>query len=323
MKTQSVVLHTRIDDVETSISSIILNHFPSTVAGLGQIYLSTATGGGCGGGGGSGDVTTANLTSTIAGLGSAGYASTSYVDQKIADLVSSAPALLDTLGEISAALNNDAQIANTLLGNINSETTRATAAENSLRSDLSSVIITAMPSTLSGLGSAGYVSTSGLTSTVAGLGSAGYISTGSLTSNYYTYVQGPGRIGATSNLQINGTNPQLNAWVEDIAASVNSGTAINIDCLYNNYRITMTGNVAASNFTFTSNNIPTGKVFGLNLWIAQDATGSRTLGWPTTVKWPGATAPALTTTASKTDIFNIVTYDKGSNWFGFVAGKNY
>jgi hypothetical protein len=85
----------------------------------------------------------------------------------------------------------------------------------------------------------------------------------------------------------------------------------------------MTGNVAASNFTFTSNNLPTGKVFGINLWISQDATGSRTLGWPTTVKWPGATAPALTTTANKTDIFNIVTYDKGSNWFGFVAGKNY
>jgi hypothetical protein len=303
MKTQSVILHQKIDGVATNVSSIILNYIPSTIAGLGQTYLSTASGGG-GGGGGSGDVTTANLTSTVTGLGQT-YASTSYVDKKIADLVSTAPAILDTLGEISVALNNDPQIANTLLSSITTETTRATGAENTLRSDLSSVIISAIPST------------------VAGLGSAGYVSTGSLTSNYYTYVQGPGRIGASSNLQINGTNPQLNAWTEDIAAAFNSGTAMTINCLYNNYRITMTGNVAASNFTFTSNNLPTGKVFGINLWISQDATGSRTLGWPTTVKWPGATAPALTTTANKTDIFNIVTYDKGSNWFGFVAGKNY
>lgn len=303
MKTQSVILHQKIDGVATNVSSIILNYIPSTIAGLGQTYLSTASGGG-GGGGGSGDVTTANLTSTVTGLGQT-YASTSYVDKKIADLVSTAPAILDTLGEISVALNNDPQIANTLLSSITTETTRATGAENTLRSDLSSVIISAIPST------------------VAGLGTAGYVSTGSLTSNYYTYVQGPGRIGASSNLQINGTNPQLNAWTEDIAAAFNSGTAMTINCLYNNYRITMTGNVAASNFTFTSNNLPTGKVFGINLWISQDATGSRTLGWPTTVKWPGATAPALTTTANKTDIFNIVTYDKGSNWFGFVAGKNY
>jgi hypothetical protein len=301
MKTQSVILHQKIDGVATNVSSIILNYIPSTIAGLGQTYLSTASGGG---GGGGGDVTTANLTSTVTGLGQT-YASTSYVDKKIADLVSTAPAILDTLGEISVALNNDPQIANTLLSSITTETTRATGAENTLRSDLSSVIISAIPST------------------VAGLGTAGYVSTGSLTSNYYTYVQGPGRIGASSNLQINGTNPQLNAWTEDIAAAFNSGTAMTINCLYNNYRITMTGNVAASNFTFTSNNLPTGKVFGINLWISQDATGSRTLGWPTTVKWPGATAPALTTTANKTDIFNIVTYDKGSNWFGFVAGKNY
>jgi hypothetical protein len=300
MKTQSVILHQKIDGVATNVSSILLNYLPSTIAGLGQTYLSTASGGG----GGSGDVTQANLASTVSGLGQI-YASTSYVDKKIADLVSTAPAILDTLGEISVALNNDPQIANTLLSSITTETTRATGAENTLRSDLSSVIISAIPST------------------VAGLGTAGYISTGSLTSNYYTYVQGPGRIGASSNLQINGTNPQLNAWTEDIAAAFNSGTAMTINCLYNNYRITMTGNVAASNFTFTSNNLPTGKVFGINLWISQDATGSRTLGWPTTVKWPGATAPALTTTANKTDIFNIVTYDKGSNWFGFVAGKNY
>jgi hypothetical protein len=51
--------------------------------------------------------------------------------------------------------------------------------------------------------------------------------------------------------------------------------------------------------------------------IAQDATGSRTVTFPSSVRWPGVTPPIspplLTATANKTDyvtfIYNGVTYD--------------
>lgn len=37
------------------------------------------------------------------------------------------------------------------------------------------------------------------------------------------------------------------------------------------------------------------------LIIKQDATGSRTVTWPSSVNWPGGTGPTLTTTANKKD----------------------
>jgi hypothetical protein len=49
------------------------------------------------------------------------------------------------------------------------------------------------------------------------------------------------------------------------------------------------------------------------LIISQDATGSRTVLWPSSVRWPGNTPPVLTATASKTDylsfFFNGALYD--------------
>jgi hypothetical protein len=53
------------------------------------------------------------------------------------------------------------------------------------------------------------------------------------------------------------------------------------------------------------------------LVITQDETGSRTLSWPSSVRWPGGSPPAvtdlLTSTAHKTDylvfFYNGVTYD--------------
>jgi hypothetical protein len=62
-----------------------------------------------------------------------------------------------------------------------------------------------------------------------------------------------------------------------------------------------------------------GKSFTLAL--VQDATGSRTVTWPASVKWPGGTAPTLTTTANKTDVFSFVCVD-GTNWIGTTRGQN-
>jgi hypothetical protein len=49
------------------------------------------------------------------------------------------------------------------------------------------------------------------------------------------------------------------------------------------------------------------------LILRQDATGSRTVTWPSSVHWAGASGPTLTTTAGKADyigfIFNGTSYD--------------
>jgi hypothetical protein len=57
----------------------------------------------------------------------------------------------------------------------------------------------------------------------------------------------------------------------------------------------------------------------IRLALRQDATGSRTVTWPVVVKWPGGTAPTLTTTASAVDLFEF-TCINGTNWLGEVVG---
>ena len=56
------------------------------------------------------------------------------------------------------------------------------------------------------------------------------------------------------------------------------------------------------------------------LFLKQDATGSRTVTW-STVKWPSGTAPTITSTASKQDIFSF--FADGTNWYGVTVGQNY
>lgn len=52
----------------------------------------------------------------------------------------------------------------------------------------------------------------------------------------------------------------------------------------------------------------------LTLILAQDATGGRTVTWPSNVKFPGGTAASHNTTASAVNIYEF-TYD-GTNWHG-------
>lgn len=55
------------------------------------------------------------------------------------------------------------------------------------------------------------------------------------------------------------------------------------------------------------------------LLLRQDATGSRTVTWPS-VKWAAATAPTLTTAASGVDVLAFVCVD-GVHWLGFACGQ--
>jgi hypothetical protein len=106
----------------------------------------------------------------------------------------------------------------------------------------------------------------------------------------------------------------------ETSISANSGTAYTIDLESGNvFEITLTGNC-----TFTFSNPPaTGKAGAFTLILKQDGTGSRTATWPAAVKWAGGTAPTLTTTASKTDILTFITRNAGTDWYGFVGGKNF
>jgi len=96
----------------------------------------------------------------------------------------------------------------------------------------------------------------------------------------------------------------------------NSSTAFTLDCSKSNVQtLTMTGNVLAAGWTIT--NPYDGQT--INLFITQDGTGSRTLGWPTSFKWPGGTAGTISTAASTRDLL-VMTYDSTTTfWYCSLA----
>ena len=79
----------------------------------------------------------------------------------------------------------------------------------------------------------------------------------------------------------------------------------------NKQKITLSGNCV---FTFTPPSSPTNLVF----MLVQDATGSRTVAWPSGVKWMGGEVPTLTTAAASVDI--VAFFYDGTNYFGTFAG---
>lgn len=84
----------------------------------------------------------------------------------------------------------------------------------------------------------------------------------------------------------------------------------------NKQKFTLSGGNAT--FTFVA---PAGQC-NLVLELVQDATGGRTVTWPSSVKWPNDTAPTLTTTGSRTDL--ICFFYDGTNYVGGInKGYNF
>lgn len=80
---------------------------------------------------------------------------------------------------------------------------------------------------------------------------------------------------------------------------------------------TLAGNTT---FTFTGATASTACSFGL--YLTQDATGSRTVTWPASVKWSGG-APTLSTAANAVDILVFETINGGTTWYGSLVGTNF
>jgi len=107
------------------------------------------------------------------------------------------------------------------------------------------------------------------------------------------------------------TNPTITAYLETAPAIVNSSTTQTIALASGTVlSYTLTGNC-----TFTMPTATSGTSFIVKL--IQDATGSRTATF-TGVKYPGGTAPTITTTATTgTDIISFVCIN--SIWYGNAA----
>jgi hypothetical protein len=58
----------------------------------------------------------------------------------------------------------------------------------------------------------------------------------------------------------------------------------------------------------------------INWYITQDATGGRTIVWPTSFKWPGGTAGALSTAANAVDLL-VASYRSSTGFWSCTLQK--
>lgn len=108
------------------------------------------------------------------------------------------------------------------------------------------------------------------------------------------------------------TNPTVTNYVET-GYSANSSTAITLDLANGTVQnITLTGSP-----TITMPTAALGKSFILYL---RTGSGSYSVTW-STVKWSGGTAPTVTSTASRMDIYSF--FADNSNWYGVTVAQNY
>lgn len=121
-----------------------------------------------------------------------------------------------------------------------------------------------------------------------------------------------------SNSTIVDDNRGLRSYSDTAVVVGNTGATPNLDLSQGN-SFTATLN---QNATFTFSNSPTG-VFSFTLILTNDATPSRVITWPASVKWPNAIIPPRTTDASKTDVYTFLTVDGGTNWYGQISLYNF
>lgn len=129
-------------------------------------------------------------------------------------------------------------------------------------------------------------------------------------------VSGPSGSTTSSLVFSNGPsllNPTIQNYDEAVVTA-NTTATYTISLSAGTFQIlTLTANA-----TITMPTVSAGKSFFLIL--KQDATGGRSVTW-TTVSWPSATAPTITTTASKKDLFSF--FSDGTSWYGSTISQNY
>jgi hypothetical protein len=100
--------------------------------------------------------------------------------------------------------------------------------------------------------------------------------------------------------------------LEFVQAHGNMGATETIDLGAGNVH---TGTLDA-NCTLTFSGGISGLAQGFTLVLTQDGTGSRTVTWPGSVSWPGASTPTLATAAGSVDEFVFASEDGGTAWRG-------
>ena len=116
------------------------------------------------------------------------------------------------------------------------------------------------------------------------------------------------------------TRPRFTDYAETYTTpAISSGTlTLNIEN-GNVFRVSRNANITTVTI---SNPAATGNACSFTLIFDANGT-SYTITWPAAVKWPGGTAPTITTTNSRSDMFVFYTNNAGTTWYAMTAAQNF
>ena len=126
---------------------------------------------------------------------------------------------------------------------------------------------------------------------------------------------GIGTSSPGSKLDVNGTATFAGGAQTTPVAVTFSATAMTVDCALSNvFATTFTANVTTAP---TISNPRNGQT--INWFITQDGTGSRTMTWPTSFRWPSGATRTLSTTANSVDLL-VATYLSSTGfWYASLS----
>ena len=126
---------------------------------------------------------------------------------------------------------------------------------------------------------------------------------------------GIGTSSPGSKLDVNGTATFAGGAQTTPVAVTFSATAMTVDCALSNvFATTFTANVTTAPTISSPRNGQT-----INWFITQDGTGSRTMTWPTSFRWPSGATRTLSTTANSVDLL-VATYLSSTGfWYASLS----
>ena len=160
---------------------------------------------------------------------------------------------------------------------------------------------------LPGVNTAGNQNTTGTAANVTGTVAVANGGTGATTA-----------ANAATNLGLGtGNTPKfVNVFGERTSVTASASTTVNTQ--FNVTELTMSASIT----TLTLSNIQANNIVHMWTIVTLGNGTAYSITWPAAVKWPGGTAPTITSTNAKRDIYQFVTYDGGTNIYAIIVGQN-
>ena len=126
------------------------------------------------------------------------------------------------------------------------------------------------------------------------------------------------KVSSTTVIDDNKVFLPTNASSASATTSISGGT-VTLDLnAFTVFNISLNANIT----TFTIQNVQSaGRSSSFVIIFTADGT-ARSVSWPLSFKWAGGSAPTLTTTNGKKDVFTFFTVDGGTSWQAFISGQN-